>query len=58
MYDLINIFETFLPQLLLYPNPKSPLNVKAALYFEKKIGKFESEVHKLVEKYALKKGIK
>jgi len=29
MFELINVFEVFLPQLLLYPNPGHPLNVEA-----------------------------
>lgn len=30
MYDLINVFDVFIPQLLQYPNPNHPLNVEAA----------------------------
>ena len=30
IYSLINIYETFIPQLLIYPNPDDPLNTAAA----------------------------
>jgi len=52
MFDLINIFEVFLPQLLLYPNPADPLNGEAANLFVRNHQKFENRVKEYVEKYA------
>jgi ubiquitin-conjugating enzyme E2 H len=52
MYDLINIFDTFLPQLLLYPNPTDPLNGEAAKLYLKDIDKFRERVKDYVKKYA------
>jgi len=51
-FELKNIFEEFLPQLLLYPNPKDPLNHDAAelLLHHKK--KYEEKVKRYVKLYA------
>ena len=35
IYNLCHIYNTFIPQLLLYPNPEDPLNTEASkLYIE------------------------
>jgi ubiquitin-conjugating enzyme E2 H len=52
MYDLINIFDTFLPQLLLYPNPTDPLNGEAAKLFLKDPQRYKERVVDYVKKYA------
>jgi ubiquitin-conjugating enzyme E2 H len=44
MFDLINIFDVFLPQLLLYPNPADPLNAEAAALHMKNQDKFKEKV--------------
>lgn len=47
MFDLINIFDVFLPQLLLYPNPTDPLNAEAAALHMKNQDKFKERVGNL-----------
>ena len=52
MYDLINVFDVFLPQLLGYPNPADPLNPEAASLMNADIKKYETKVRDYVLKYA------
>jgi len=52
MFDLVNIFESFLPQLLLYPNPTDPLNGEAASMLLKEPDKYKGKVKDCVTKYA------
>ena len=51
MYELKNVFDVFLPQLLLYPNPKDPLNGEAAKLYLSNKEKFDEKVWLYVEKY-------
>jgi ubiquitin-conjugating enzyme E2 H len=44
MYDMINIFEVFLPQLLRYPNPTDPLNGEAAALLMREPKSYEVKV--------------
>jgi len=44
MYDMINIFEVFLPQLLRYPNPADPLNGEAAAMLMREPKTYEAKV--------------
>ncbi|XP_030538193.1 ubiquitin-conjugating enzyme E2 4 isoform X1 [Rhodamnia argentea] len=52
MFDLVNVFEVFLPQLLLYPNPSDPLNGEAAALMMRDKGAYEQRVKEYCEKYA------
>ena len=55
-FELKNIFEEFLPQLLLYPNPSDPLNKEAADLYLKHKNNYDERVKKYVVLYASKKG--
>ncbi|KAK6920747.1 Ubiquitin-conjugating enzyme E2 [Dillenia turbinata] len=52
MFDLLNVFESFLPQLLLYPNPSDPLNGDAASLMMKDKIQYEKKVKEYCERYA------
>lgn len=52
MYDLTNIFEVFLPQLLTYPNPTDPLNGEAAALQMREPERYRQKVIEYVQKYA------
>jgi len=52
IYDLVNIFEIFLPQLLTYPNPTDPLNGEAAAKLQRKPEEYNTTVKEYVAKYA------
>ncbi|CAL9077845.1 unnamed protein product [Musa acuminata var. zebrina] len=47
MFDLVNVFEVFLPQLLLYPNPSDPLNGEAAALMMRDRPAYEQKVKAL-----------
>ncbi|XP_075233764.1 ubiquitin-conjugating enzyme E2 H-like isoform X2 [Lycorma delicatula] len=52
LYDLSNIFDSFLPQLLTYPNPIDPLNGDAAAMYLHKPDEYKKKVVEYVNKYA------
>lgn len=52
MFDMINIFEVFLPQLLRYPNPTDPLNGEAAALLMREPRSYDARVKEYVKQYA------
>ncbi|KAL8860528.1 MAG: hypothetical protein Q9178_003188 [Gyalolechia marmorata] len=54
MFDMINIFEVFLPQLLRYPNPTDPLNGEAAAMLMRDPKTYDVKVKEYVTRYASK----
>ena len=53
MYELVNIFDVFLPQLLTYPNPADPLNIDAANLLNSDATAYENTVKMNVKKHSL-----
>uniref|UniRef100_A0A1A9ZVQ4 Ubiquitin-conjugating enzyme E2 H n=1 Tax=Glossina pallidipes TaxID=7398 RepID=A0A1A9ZVQ4_GLOPL len=58
LYDLSNIFECFLPQLLTYPNPTDPLNRHAASLYLHERDKYDSKVIEYVQRYATEEALR
>ncbi|KAK1836672.1 ubiquitin-conjugating enzyme/RWD-like protein [Podospora conica] len=54
MFDMINIFEVFLPQLLRYPNPSDPLNGEAAALLMRDPTGYDAKVKEYVTRFASK----
>lgn len=52
MFDLLNIFDVFIPQLLRYPNPADPLNGQAAQLLLRDENKYNNRVKEYVRLYA------
>jgi ubiquitin-conjugating enzyme E2 H len=57
MYEMINIFETFLPQLLRYPNPNDPLNGEAAALLNRSVEEYDNKVKEYVRRYATREAL-
>ena len=52
MFDLVNIFEVFLPQLMAYPNPSDPLNGDAAALLLRDPDAYNAKIAEHVKAYA------
>jgi len=52
LFDLVNIFTVFLPQLLAYGNPTDPLNGEAASMMMNQPEAYTDKVREYVKKYA------
>lgn len=57
MFDLVNIFTLFLPQLLRYPNPTDPLNGEAASLMMRDPEGYGDRIRECVRLYASKRVI-
>uniref|UniRef100_A0A7E4VY29 Ubiquitin-conjugating enzyme E2 H n=1 Tax=Panagrellus redivivus TaxID=6233 RepID=A0A7E4VY29_PANRE len=57
LYDLTNIFDSFLPQLLTYPNPTDPLNGDAAAMYLHRPEEFKAKCMDYVRRFASEQAI-
>lgn len=57
LYDLSNIFESFLPQLLAYPNPTDPLNGDAAALYLHKPEEYKQKIRECIQRYATEEAL-
>uniref|UniRef100_A0AAY4DVZ8 Ubiquitin-conjugating enzyme E2 H n=1 Tax=Denticeps clupeoides TaxID=299321 RepID=A0AAY4DVZ8_9TELE len=58
LYDLTNIFESLLPQLLEYPNPIDPLNGGAAAMYLHRPEEYKQKIKEYIQKYATEEALK
>ena len=57
-YTLTHIFEYFLPQLLIQPNPDDPIYFSAAFLYNNKPEEYKKKVLEWVRKYASEEDLK
>jgi len=57
MFDMLNIFETFLPQLLRYPNASDPLNGEASAMMLRDPEGYKAKIEAMIKQYATKEAI-
>ncbi|ORY43252.1 ubiquitin-conjugating enzyme/RWD-like protein [Leucosporidium creatinivorum] len=57
MFDMINIFEVFLPQLLRYPNAADPLNGEAAALLMRDAKAYDVKVKEYVTRFATREAL-
>ena len=55
MYELVTIFDVFLPQLLRYPNPSDPLNMIAANLMKSDQKRYKETIQDYIKKHSPKK---
>lgn len=58
LYDLANVFESFLPQLLTYPNPVDPLNGDAASMYLHQPEEYVKKVRDYVSRFATEEAVR